>query len=158
MPMSQHSRTLHQRAHGRHRRARRRPEDFSAWIEVYLDGAWRTFDPRNNIPRIGRIVVARGRDAADIPLIMSFGLHLLKSFRVWTYEVFDALGDAPASPCESVRNIDPPDKAAASIDFVPIARISRGSRFARNETPSGAFIFPRNQGLSLEKGWVRIGV
>jgi transglutaminase-like putative cysteine protease len=65
------------------------PMDFSAWIEVYLDGAWRTFDPRNNIPRIGRIVVARGRDAADIPLIMSFGSHLLKSFRVRTHEVFD---------------------------------------------------------------------
>jgi transglutaminase-like putative cysteine protease len=65
------------------------PMDFSAWIEVYLDGAWRTFDPRNNIPRIGRIVVARGRDAADIPLINSFGPHVLKAFRVWTYEVFD---------------------------------------------------------------------
>jgi transglutaminase-like putative cysteine protease len=64
------------------------PMDFSAWIEVYLGGAWRTFDPRNNIPRIGRIVVARGRDAADIPLINSFGPHILKSFRVWTYEVF----------------------------------------------------------------------
>lgn len=46
-----------------------------------------TFDPRNNIPRIGRIVVARGRDAADIPLINSFGPHVLKGFRVWTYEV-----------------------------------------------------------------------
>jgi transglutaminase-like putative cysteine protease len=63
------------------------PMDFSAWIEVFLDDAWRTFDPRNNIPRIGRIVVARGRDAADIPLINSFGPHLLKSFRVWTYEI-----------------------------------------------------------------------
>jgi transglutaminase-like putative cysteine protease len=63
------------------------PMDFSAWIEVYLDGAWQTFDPRNNVPRIGRIVVARGRDAADIPLINSFGPHVLKSFRVWTYEV-----------------------------------------------------------------------
>jgi transglutaminase-like putative cysteine protease len=63
------------------------PMDFSAWMEVYLDGAWHTFDPRNNKPRIGRIVVARGRDAADIPLINSFGPHLLKSFRVWTYEV-----------------------------------------------------------------------
>jgi transglutaminase-like putative cysteine protease len=63
------------------------PMDFSAWIEVFLDGAWRTFDPRNNIPRIGRIVVARGRDAADVPLINSFGPHVLKSFRVWTYEV-----------------------------------------------------------------------
>ncbi len=63
------------------------PMDFSAWIEVYLDGAWHTFDPRNNVPRIGRIVISRGRDAADIPLINSFGPHILKAFRVWTYEV-----------------------------------------------------------------------
>jgi transglutaminase-like putative cysteine protease len=63
------------------------PMDFSAWIEVFLDGQWYTFDPRNNVPRIGRIVIARGRDAADIPLINSFGPHVLKSFRVWTYEV-----------------------------------------------------------------------
>lgn len=63
------------------------PMDFSAWIEVYLEGGWHTFDPRNNTRRIGRIVVARGRDAADVPLINSFGPHLLKSFRVWTYEV-----------------------------------------------------------------------
>ncbi|MBY5553101.1 transglutaminase family protein [Rhizobium leguminosarum] len=63
------------------------PMDFSAWIEVFLDGAWHTFDPRNNTPRIGRIIVARGRDAADIPLINSFGPHVLKAFRVWTYEV-----------------------------------------------------------------------
>jgi transglutaminase-like putative cysteine protease len=63
------------------------PMDFSAWIEVYLEGAWHTFDPRNNVPRIGRIVVARGRDAADIPLVNSFGPHVLTSFRVWTDEV-----------------------------------------------------------------------
>lgn len=63
------------------------PMDFSAWMEVFLDGEWYTFDPRNNTPRIGRIVVARGRDAADIPLINSFGPHVLKAFRVWTYEV-----------------------------------------------------------------------
>ncbi len=62
------------------------PMDFSAWIEVYLGGRWITFDPRNNIPRVGRIVVARGRDAADIPLINSFGPHWLKSFRVWAYD------------------------------------------------------------------------
>ncbi|QDC02771.1 transglutaminase family protein [Mesorhizobium sp. 8] len=65
------------------------PMDFSAWMEVFLDGEWYTFDPRNNTPRIGRIVVARGRDAADIPLINSFGPHVLKAFRVWTYEVSD---------------------------------------------------------------------
>jgi transglutaminase-like putative cysteine protease len=63
------------------------PMDFSAWIEVYLEGGWYAFDPRNNMPRIGRIVVARGRDAADVPLINSFGPHVLKSFRVWAYEV-----------------------------------------------------------------------
>ena len=63
------------------------PMDFSAWMEVFLDGQWYTFDPRNNSPRIGRIVVARGRDAADVPLINSFGPHFLKSFKVWTYEV-----------------------------------------------------------------------
>jgi len=67
------------------------PMDFSAWIEVFLDGAWHTFDPRNNKPRIGRILVARGRDAADIPLINSFGPHVLKGFRVWTYEVTQLL-------------------------------------------------------------------
>lgn len=63
------------------------PMDFSAWMEVYIGGQWMTFDPRNNQPRIGRIVVARGRDAADVPLINSFGPHILKSFRVWTYDV-----------------------------------------------------------------------
>jgi transglutaminase-like putative cysteine protease len=63
------------------------PMDFSAWIEVYLGGKWRTFDPRNNIRRIGRIVVARGRDAADIPLMNSFGPHALKGFSVWTYDL-----------------------------------------------------------------------
>lgn len=73
------------------------PMDFAAWIEVFLEGAWHTFDPRNNVPRIGRIVVARGRDAADIPLINSFGPHVLKEFRVWTYEV-DAVPEAAAPP------------------------------------------------------------
>jgi transglutaminase-like putative cysteine protease len=63
------------------------PMDFSAWIEVFLEGEWHIFDPRNNTPRIGRIVIARGRDAADIPLINTFGPHVLKGFRVWTYEV-----------------------------------------------------------------------
>lgn len=66
------------------------PMDFSAWMEVYLGGRWYTFDPRNNTPRIGRIVIARGRDAADVPLINSFGPHILNSFRVWTYEVSEA--------------------------------------------------------------------
>lgn len=64
--------------------------DFSAWIEVYLGGRWQTFDPRNNQRRIGRIVVARGRDAVDVPLINSFSPHVLNAFRVWAYEVPNA--------------------------------------------------------------------
>ncbi len=63
------------------------PMDFSAWFEAYLGGRWYTFDARHNTPRIGRIVVARGRDATDVPLINSFGTHTLKSFKVWTDEL-----------------------------------------------------------------------
>ena len=63
------------------------PMDYAAWMEVYLDGAWHTFDPRNNIPRIGRVVVAYGRDAADVPLIHSFGPHLLQGFTVIARQV-----------------------------------------------------------------------
>lgn len=62
------------------------PMDFSAWVEVFLENRWYTFDPRHNSSRIGRIVVARGRDATDVPLINSFGPHVLKSFKVWTDE------------------------------------------------------------------------
>lgn len=72
------------------------PMDFSAWIEVFLGGEWHTFDPRHNARRIGRVVVARGRDAADVPLINSFGLHSLTQFRIWTDEVKD-VKDAPQS-------------------------------------------------------------
>ena len=66
--------------------ARADPMDFSAWMEVYLGGQWRTFDPRNNVRRIGRIVVAHGRDAADVAMVSSFGPHFLTGFRVWCYE------------------------------------------------------------------------
>lgn len=62
------------------------PMDFSAWFEVFLDGKWYTFDARHNTRRIGRIVIARGRDATDVPLLHSFGPHTLGVFKVWTYE------------------------------------------------------------------------
>ena len=65
------------------------PMDFAAWTEVFLGGRWYTFDPRNNVARIGRVVVARGRDAADVPLLNSFGPHWLEGFRVWADEVPD---------------------------------------------------------------------
>ncbi len=60
------------------------PMDFSAWFEVYLGGSWYAFDARNNVPRIGRILMARGRDAADVALTTTFGRNQLESFRVWT--------------------------------------------------------------------------
>ena len=60
--------------------------DFSAWFEVYLGGRWHTFDARHNVPRIGRIVMARGRDAADVAFSMTFGPNVLKRFTVRTEE------------------------------------------------------------------------
>ncbi len=58
------------------------PMDFAAWFEAYLDGRWCTFDARNNTPRVGRVVVGRGRDAIDVALITSFGPLTLTSFYV----------------------------------------------------------------------------
>lgn len=63
------------------------PMDFSAWFEVFLGGQWHTFDARNNTPRIGRVLMARGRDAADVALTTTFGVNKLESFNVWTDEV-----------------------------------------------------------------------
>jgi transglutaminase-like putative cysteine protease len=60
------------------------PMDFSAWFEAYLGGRWYTFDARHNRPRIGRIVIARGRDASDVAISNSFGTTMLAGFRVWT--------------------------------------------------------------------------
>ena len=63
------------------------PMDFSAWFEAYLEGRWWTFDARNNIPRIGRVLMATGRDAADVAITTSFGTSWLKNFDVVTDEV-----------------------------------------------------------------------
>jgi transglutaminase-like putative cysteine protease len=63
------------------------PPDFSAWFEAYLDGRWMTFDARNNQPRIGRVLMATGRDAADVAFLTSFGTSTLKSFDVVSDEV-----------------------------------------------------------------------
>jgi len=68
------------------------PMDFSAWFEVYLDGHWYTFDARHNHPRIGRIVMARGRDAADVAISTTFGAAQLVKFAVITEEVVSATG------------------------------------------------------------------
>lgn len=63
------------------------PMDFAAWFEVYLGGAWYTFDARNNTPRIGRVLMARGRDACDVALTNTFGPNTLQRFTVWAEEV-----------------------------------------------------------------------
>ena len=63
------------------------PMDFSGWFEAYVGDTWYTFDPRNHVPRIGRILIGRGRDAADVAISTSFGATTLESFRVWTDEV-----------------------------------------------------------------------
>lgn len=63
------------------------PMDFSAWFEAYLDGQWYTFDARHNTPRIGRILMARGRDATDVAISTSFGPSTLLQFTVVTDEV-----------------------------------------------------------------------
>jgi transglutaminase-like putative cysteine protease len=61
--------------------------DFSAWFEVYLGDRWYTFDARNNMPRMARVLIARGRDAVDVPIANTFGPNTLASFKVWTDEV-----------------------------------------------------------------------
>jgi transglutaminase-like putative cysteine protease len=63
------------------------PMDFAAWFEVWLGDRWHTFDARNNTPRIGRVLIARGRDACDVALASTFGPNALQRFKVWTDEV-----------------------------------------------------------------------
>ncbi len=61
--------------------------DFAAWFEAFVDGRWQTFDARNNVPRIGRVLIARGRDATDVAISNAFGPNTLVGFRVWTDDV-----------------------------------------------------------------------
>jgi transglutaminase-like putative cysteine protease len=63
------------------------PGDFAAWFEAWIGGRWHIFDPRNNMPRIGRVLMARGRDASDVAISTTFGPNTLESFRVWSDEI-----------------------------------------------------------------------
>jgi transglutaminase-like putative cysteine protease len=72
------------------------PMDFSAWFEVFLGDRWYTFDARHNERRIGRIVMARGRDAGDVPITMCFGANSLLRFDVVTEEVAETVAAAAA--------------------------------------------------------------
>ena len=63
------------------------PMDFAGWFEAFLGGRWYTFDPRNFVPRIGRILIARGRDASDVAIATTFGPNVLKTFVVHAEEI-----------------------------------------------------------------------
>jgi transglutaminase-like putative cysteine protease len=78
------------------------PMDFCAWMEVYLAGRWWTFDPRNNQPRIGRVLVGRGRDALDVAMITTYGSPRLAQMTVWADEVLPT----PNNPEEQVDVAD----------------------------------------------------
>lgn len=73
------------------------PMDFSAWFEVFLGGRWYAFDARHNHPRVGRILIARGRDAADVAISMTFGPAQLAQFWVLTEEIDESIS-APGIP------------------------------------------------------------
>jgi transglutaminase-like putative cysteine protease len=75
------------------------PMDFSAWFEAYLGGRWYTLDARHNTPRIGRILMARGRDATDVALTTSFGPARLEKFQVWMDEVGPETSSRPPEIC-----------------------------------------------------------
>ncbi len=71
--------------------------DFAAWFEAWIGGRWHIFDPRNNMPRLGRVLMARGRDACDVAITTTFGPNTLESFRVWTDEITE--GENPGAAC-----------------------------------------------------------
>jgi transglutaminase-like putative cysteine protease len=80
--------------------------DFAAWFEAWIGGRWHTFDPRNNVPRVGRVLMARGRDACDVAIATTFGPNELESFKVWTDELPDGevpvLGPIAQSPAAGI--------------------------------------------------------
>ncbi len=73
--------------------------DFAAWFEVYMGGGWYIFDARNNTRRVGRVLIARGRDAADVAIVTTFGPNTLESFKVWTDEIEESMTVSPSLNC-----------------------------------------------------------
>jgi transglutaminase-like putative cysteine protease len=84
------------------------PMDFSGWFEAYVGGTWYTFDARHNTPRIGRVLIARGRDAADVAISMTFGPTTLTGFKVWTDEVKQTATPSQTGPAPSARTASLP--------------------------------------------------
>ena len=81
------------------------PMDFASWFEAYLGGRWHTFDARFNVPRVGRILIGRGRDAVDVALSTSYGLARLPKFVVWADEI---TAERPGGP--------PPEEDADALE------------------------------------------
>ena len=73
------------------------PMDFSGWFQAYLGGHWYTFDARHNRPRIGRILMATGRDATDVAISTSFGSSRLVHFEVITEEVANCVAEVASA-------------------------------------------------------------
>ena len=71
------------------------PMDFHAWFEAYVGDRWYAFDARHNIPRIGRIIVGRGRDAVDVAMVTQYGAMRLNTMTVWAEEVLHAQEPTP---------------------------------------------------------------
>jgi transglutaminase-like putative cysteine protease len=82
------------------------PMDFCAWMEVYLAGRWWTFDPRNNMSRIGRVLIGRGRDALDVAMVTTYGSPRLQSMTVWADEVSSAPATTNTKPAGAEREVD----------------------------------------------------
>lgn len=85
------------------------PVDFSAWFEVFLEDRWYVFDARHNVPRCGRVLIGRGRDAGDVPFLRSFGAHQLTSFQVVT----EAIAIHPHGPMAAQDAPDPAESLVA---------------------------------------------
>ena len=88
------------------------PMDFCAWMEVYLSGRWWTFDPRNNMPRIGRVLIGRGRDALDVAMMTTYGSPLLQQMTVWADEAPGATSET-APPLDSYEAVNREDNSPA---------------------------------------------
>jgi transglutaminase-like putative cysteine protease len=83
------------------------PMDFHAWFEAYLGGRWYTFDARHNVPRIGRVKIAHGRDAVDVALSTAYGSAALNNMVVWSDEIPEQDADAVAADFETSPSAGP---------------------------------------------------
>jgi transglutaminase-like putative cysteine protease len=95
------------------------PGDFSAWYEIFLDGRWWTMDARHNEPRMGRVLMATGRDAADVAITTSFGTSFLKHFYVESNEIQRDGSKVPLPTTKEESHREPAPQSATSPDSEP---------------------------------------